>query len=43
MIVKGEVFSNGTEYEVFNEAFCCRCKKYMLDKDGWPLSPANGW
>lgn len=41
-VVPGTVFSNGTEYEVFNEAFCCRCNKYKLDADGWPLSPSNG-
>lgn len=22
-------FSNGTEYMIFNEEYCCRCKRYV--------------
>ena len=30
-------FPNGTTYGVFNDAFCCRCKKYKVDEAGMPL------
>ena len=30
-------FSNGTEDMIFNEHFCCDCKKYKVDDDGMPL------
>ena len=30
-------FPNGSTYEYFNDAFCCRCTKYKLNKDGMPL------
>ena len=31
-------FPNGTAYGIFNDAFCCRCKKYKLNDDGLPTA-----
>jgi hypothetical protein len=31
-------FPNGSTYEYFNGAFCCRCSKLKLDDAGMPLS-----
>ena len=31
-------FSNGSEYMLFNESFCCECAKYKVDDDGMPLT-----
>ena len=33
-IRKGTEFSNGTEFEVFRENFCLRCKKHKDGEDG---------
>ena len=30
-------FPNGSTYMFFNDAFCCRCTKYRLDKEELPL------
>jgi len=29
-------FPNGSTFAFFNDAFCCRCKKYKLNDDGLP-------
>lgn len=35
-------FSNGTEYENFMYYFCYRCKKGVINNDGFPEYPENG-
>ena len=30
-------FPNGSTYWLFNDSFCCRCDKYILDDMGEPL------
>lgn len=35
-------FSNGTEYEVFQENFCERCKHGKTNEDGLPLFISEG-
>lgn len=32
------MFSNGTEYHIFIDTFCCRCSKFGTDKEGIPYS-----
>ena len=33
-IHKGSEFPNGSSYMFFDEVFCCRCNRYVLDDDG---------
>ena len=37
-----EPFSNGTEYMMFVEYFCERCKAGKFTADGFPEIPKNG-
>ena len=35
--IQSKPFPNGSTFEYFNGAFCCRCRKYRLDDEGMPL------
>ena len=36
------IFSSGTEYEIFLDNFCYRCKACVLRDDGFPELVENG-
>lgn len=35
-------FSSGTEYEIFMDSFCNRCKHGKINANGFPEYPENG-
>lgn len=35
-------FSNGTEFEVFKDNWCYRCRNHKESEDGFPEFPENG-
>ena len=41
-VLPSSPFSNGTEYEIFLDNFCYRCKKHKVDKDGFCAFVADG-
>lgn len=41
-ITPSKPFSNGTEYEIFLENFCFRCKHGKINEDGYAEYPENG-
>lgn len=41
-ILPSSPFSNGTEYEIFFDNFCYRCKKHKVDKNGFCAFIADG-
>lgn len=41
-VEEGSEFANGTEYMIFSEAFCCRCKHYKLDDAGFAAFVEDG-